>query len=92
MDEQFNNCLTDRQKECLEFIIRMIKKRGIPPTIKELADHLQVTRSPVDKLLLYLEQKGYITRSTKLGSIKLLKDPDGDPVTVIVTILKKEQQ
>jgi len=55
--------LTARQREVLSFLIRFLKERGYPPTVREIAHHLGLKgpRSP-KKRLDALEEKGYIRR------------------------------
>ena len=55
--------LTARQREVLFFLIRFLKERGYPPTVREIAHHLGLKgpRSP-KKRLDALEEKGYIRR------------------------------
>lgn len=55
--------LTVRQREVLAFLIRFLKERGYPPTVREIAHHLGLKgpRSP-KKRLDALEEKGYIRR------------------------------
>lgn len=79
--------LTDRQKECLELIIRSYEKRGKPPLISELTEKMFIVRSSVDNQLKVLEEKGYIKRAAgPHGFIRLMKDLDGDPVTVELNV------
>lgn len=79
--------LTQRQRECLELIIRSYEKRGKPPLISELAEKMHIVRSSVDNQLRVLEHKGYIRRANATyGFIRLVKDLDGDPVTVEVNV------
>jgi len=55
--------LTARQRQVLSFLIRFLKERGYPPTVREIARHfgLKGPRSP-KKRLDALEEKGYIRR------------------------------
>jgi repressor LexA len=55
--------LTVRQREVLSFLIRFLKRRGYPPTVREIARHLGLKgpKSP-KKRLDALEEKGYIRR------------------------------
>jgi repressor LexA len=55
--------LTARQRQVLSFLIRFLKERGYPPTVREIARHfgLKGPRSP-QKRLDALEEKGYIRR------------------------------
>ena len=56
--------MTARQREVLSFLIRFLKERGYPPTVREIARHfgLKGPKSP-KKRLDALEEKGYIRRS-----------------------------
>lgn len=48
---------------------------------------MMISRGSVDSLVVALERKGYIGRaSTTYGFIRLLRDLDGDPVTVEVNV------
>lgn len=55
--------LTPRQQQVLSFLIRFLRERGYPPTVREIARHfgLKGPRSP-KKRLDALEEKGYIRR------------------------------
>jgi repressor LexA len=55
--------LTVRQREVLSFLIRFLKRRGYPPTVREIARHLGLKgpKSP-KKRLDALVEKGYIRR------------------------------
>jgi len=55
--------LTDRQKAVLHFITRSIDKRGYPPTLREIGNHLGIrSTNGVNDHLRALERKGYLTR------------------------------
>ncbi len=55
--------LTARQRQVLSYLVRFLKERGYPPTVREIARHfgLKGPRSP-KKRLDALEKKGYIRR------------------------------
>ena len=55
--------LTARQRQVFSYLIRFLKERGYPPTVREIARHfgLKGPRSP-KKRLDALEEKGYIRR------------------------------
>jgi repressor LexA len=55
--------LTARQRQVLSYLIRFLKERGYPPTVREIARHfgLKGPKSP-KKRLDALEEKGYIRR------------------------------
>ena len=67
--------LTKRQREVFEIIIRMIKEKEYPPTLKELAETLgAASRNTAVKHLTVLDRKGYIHwEKNKARSIKILE-------------------
>lgn len=52
--------LTVRQRQCLDYIKYRIAF-DFPPTVRELADELDVHVNAITQLLRRLERKGYIT-------------------------------
>ena len=55
--------LTDRQQEVLDFIGRSIEKRGYPPTLREIGEHMGIrSTNGVNDHLKALEKKGYLER------------------------------
>ncbi len=54
--------LTQRQEEALRYIRNLIAHRGIPPTIKDLAEAMRITSSTAFYLLGELKKKGHILR------------------------------
>ena len=55
--------LTDRQKAVLDFISRSIEKRGYPPTLREIGEHMGIrSTNGVNDHLKALEKKGYLER------------------------------
>ena len=60
------NDLTQRQREVLDFLKNFIRKRGFPPTLREIASHLGVKgpRGP-QKAVQILERKGYVRRVSR---------------------------
>ena len=68
--------LSIKQEEVFNFLKNQIRKKGYPPTVREICDavHLSST-STVHAHLETLERKGYIRRSpTKNRSIEILED------------------
>lgn len=58
--------LTPRQKKVLDFLIERVRRKGYPPTIREIADHIGITGPKgAKKFLDILERKGYISRLSK---------------------------
>jgi len=55
--------LTARQRAVLDFITASIDKRGYPPTLREIGNHLGIrSTNGVNDHLRALERKGYLTR------------------------------
>src|ERR1051325_8184193 len=55
--------LTHRQKLVLDFISRSIEKRGYPPTLREIGEHMGIrSTNGVNDHLKALEKKGYLER------------------------------
>ncbi len=76
--------LTERQREVLEAILRSLKQRGFPPTIRELQEELGVF-SPrgVTRHLQALEKKGYIQRDSSARGIRVLRALEGESEEVV---------
>src|SRR5215468_7302327 len=68
--------LTDRQRAVLDFISRSIEKRGYPPTLREIGEHMGIrSTNGVNDHLKALERKGYLTREDmKSRALKLVED------------------
>jgi repressor LexA len=69
--------LTEKQARVLEIISQKIGGEGIPPTLEELRDDLEL--SSKNAVLTHLEalvKKGYIQRSSKARDIRILKRLD----------------
>ncbi|ADR18602.1 transcriptional repressor LexA [Calditerrivibrio nitroreducens] len=79
--------LTDRQKECINFISRFIKDYGYPPTIQEICNNLGIrSKNAGFKLLNALESKGFIRRNRSISrGIELLKINNGIPILGRIT-------
>jgi repressor LexA len=62
------NPLTPRQERVLAFLKETLDRKGFPPTVREIARHLQI-RGPkaAHKHLAALEAKGYIRRRSGLS-------------------------
>lgn len=65
--------LTAKQRRILEFIIEFLKMEQMAPSVYEIADELSVKTSTVFVHLFALQKKGYIMRSRKARSIKVIK-------------------
>ncbi len=82
------NGLTDRQMKVFKFIEDHSRKKGYPPTIREIADHLGAKWSHgIERHLAALEKKGYIKRAAiKSRGIRVANAPIGMNVPVIGSI------
>lgn len=63
--------LTRRQRAVLAFIEAFYRREGLPPTVREIAQHFRVSPPSALSFLRYLEKKGYISRSEKARGIQL---------------------
>lgn len=65
--------ITDRQKELLKFIVEQIREYNLPPSVSEMATHLEVkSKNAVAKLLDGLVEGGYIVTNGKARGIRVL--------------------
>lgn len=66
--------LSDRQGEVLEFIMAWIDQHGVPPSYREIGDHLDIrSTNGVSDHVRALERKGYIQRVGEPGSARSLR-------------------
>jgi repressor LexA len=62
-DDHLAGDLTDRQREVLDFISDWIRKRGYPPTLREIGGHFGIrSTNGVNDHLRALEKKGFLHR------------------------------
>ena len=60
--------LTDRQQVIYDFIARIIRSRGAPPTIRDILDEFEISSTNgVRTTLAALERKGHIRRHPRLS-------------------------
>jgi repressor LexA len=60
--------LNDRAREILEFLRGFVRKRGMPPTIREIGQHFGIaSTNGVRYYLDVLEESGYIRRNRKIS-------------------------
>jgi len=64
--------LTEKQKAILEFIQRFTAEEGMPPTISEIAENFGITQPTAYAHIRALDRKGYITRSSKARSVRVV--------------------
>ncbi len=73
--------LTKRQQQVLDFLKEWMSSNSYPPTVREIADGLNLSSpSTVQAHLTQLEHKGYIRRGgSKSRSLELVEDYDAKP-------------
>ena len=60
--------LTSRQEEILEYIKKYSKENRMPPTVREIGNHFEISSTNgVRSILAALIKKGYINRSPRLS-------------------------
>jgi repressor LexA len=74
--------LTPRQREVLEIIEEHMRKRGYPPSVREIGEAVGLTSpSTVHAHLAALQKRGYLRRDpTKPRAIEVRWDPNSDAV------------
>jgi repressor LexA len=66
--------LSSRQAEVLEFIVAWIDQHGVPPTFREIGDHLSIrSTNGVSDHVRALERKGYVERAGDPGAARSLR-------------------
>jgi repressor LexA len=78
--------LTARQRDILNFIEECIERDGFPPTVAEIGNRFGIKSSNgVNDHLVALDRKGYISRSQKARSIRVLRSlrPAVDSVATV---------
>lgn len=70
----FQDNLTDRQRQILDFILAEINRKGYPPSVREIGQAVGLTSSStVHSHLAALERKGYIRRDpTKPRALEIM--------------------
>jgi repressor LexA len=70
--------LTDRQRQVLDFISDSIRKRGYPPTLREIGSHFGIrSTNGVNDHLRALEKKGFLHREDlKSSALRPLQTED----------------
>ncbi len=67
--------LTERQREFRDFIADYIEENSYPPTVREMAEHFDVSLRAVQDHVSALQKKGFISVNPKLSrSMKVLRD------------------
>lgn len=78
--------LTKRQRDVLNFINAYISKYGFSPSIRDIAREFRITPRGASIHLIALEKKGYITRSKKARSVRIVNRIEGIKLPVVGTI------
>jgi repressor LexA len=77
--------LTDRQKQVISFIADFIKKHSYSPTIREIADHFEISVKGAHDHITALRKKGHLKhtdkRSRTMGLIHL-RPEDADLISI----------
>lgn len=81
--------LTQKQQDILDFIDEFNRRQGMAPTVYEIADHFNVKSATAFAHLRALQRKGYVERSSKAGSLTLMRgsSPKHLSLTLSVPIL-----
>jgi len=78
MARRLTTKLTARQRELLEFVEQFITEEGYPPTVAEIGGAMGIrSKNGVNEHLLALQRKGYLTRSSRARSIRLIRSGSG---------------
>jgi SOS-response transcriptional repressor LexA len=86
------HALTERQKECLDFVRGYIAENESSPRLEEIADHLHITDPTAHNLLEALQSKGflYFGRSRTSGFfIRLIERAGSAEVVIEIPIAGK---
>lgn len=71
--------LRDREEKILKYMISEIKKKGYPPTVREICTALNIkSTSTVHKDLENLEQKGFIKKDPSKPRALMIIDPKSE--------------
>ena len=70
--------LTDRQAEIYEYIKKYSKENRMPPTVREIGNHFEISSTNgVRSILAALIKKGYLNRAPRLSRGIEIVDTDG---------------
>jgi repressor LexA len=85
--------LTEAQEKALKAIRAFVDRKGFPPTVMELADHLDMASASAHELVSALVEKGFLRRTPrKARSLEIVRQPpvpasDLRPVPVVGTVV-----
>jgi repressor LexA len=66
--------LTKKQKEVMDFLKNYYDKNGLTPTMKEVAEHFEVSITTIQNHFKSLEYKGYIKKTPNLSRSIEIRD------------------
>lgn len=83
--------ITRRQSEVLEFIKLFIGKEGYPPTVREIAEHMDYqSSSTAFHLIEQLVRKGYITKGDSPRTIQIVGRVNQNDKDELIEELRRE--
>ena len=83
--------LTPKQLEVVRFIERYRRRRGMSPTLREMAQHMNVSDVTIFEHLGALEQKGVIRRTPRRArSVEVVRWAEHPPLRLLGTIAAGE--
>jgi repressor LexA len=69
-----NKALTARQRELFDFIVRHVEVHGSQPSQAEMMCHMLVSSpNSIEGMLASMERKGYVQRTGRARSMKILR-------------------
>jgi repressor LexA len=68
--------LTDRQQEVLTFIIKYINSHNYPPTIREVAEHFEMSIKGAHDHITALKKKNYVKNDKGSRTLEVIKRDD----------------
>jgi len=79
--------LSPPQRRVLDAISAHVSDQGMAPTLRELAEQLELAVGTVHRLVGRLERNGYVARTEgKSRSLTLLRPPDASPLVGLISI------
>lgn len=75
------NKLTKRQKSILDYILKFSEINNYPPTLKEIAEHFNLTIGTIQDHIYALQRKRFLEkRPDTARGLKVVKSGTGDPI------------
>ena len=83
--------VTKRQDEVLDFIKEFLLRNKFPPTIREIANHFEISVKGAYDHIKALEKKGFIhCNQNRSRAIEVLSETDEEALVVSIPILAEE--